>query len=54
MSNTTNERMAGPAAGRALLVAAVLMAGLACGRGAAQEMSNRYVQIAEIEIDPAQ
>jgi quinol monooxygenase YgiN len=38
----------------ALLVVAALMAGLGCEGGTAQEMSNRYIQIAEIEIDPAQ
>ncbi len=51
MSNTTNERMA---AGRGLLVAVALIAGLVSARGTAQEMKDRYVQIAEIEIDPAQ
>jgi quinol monooxygenase YgiN len=36
------------------LVGAVLLTSAASGTGGAQEMQNRYVQIAEIEIDPAQ
>lgn len=37
-----------------LLVGAALLASVAFGTGAAQEMQDRYVQIAEIEIDPTQ
>lgn len=37
-----------------LLVGAALLASAAFGTGGAQEMQDRYVQIAEIEIDPAQ
>ena len=37
-----------------LLVGAALLGSAAFGTGGAQEMQDRYVQIAEIEIDPAQ
>jgi quinol monooxygenase YgiN len=37
-----------------LLVGAALLASAAFGTGGAQEMQDRYVQIAEIEIDRAQ
>ena len=40
--------------GFGLLVGAALLASAALGTEGAQEMQDRYVQVAEIEIDPAQ
>jgi quinol monooxygenase YgiN len=37
-----------------LVISALILASSLCGRGVAQEMQGPYVQVAEIEIDPAQ
>jgi quinol monooxygenase YgiN len=41
-------------AGRALLFSLAFLASAAFAMGAAKDMQERYVQIAEIDIDPAQ